>query len=837
MANNTDLRVRISADMADIKQGLGLLRGELAKVKAQAAQTAPDTTAWSRGLAGLRQQVLDVAAAYVSWRAISGIVRGVFDSFDRMDRIDEMRQMVALSSEELSKFAYAAQFSGVELESLGKGFSFFQRNLSKNGELLKTLGVDAPSLSGKLRQLLDVFSKLPDGPEKAAVAAELFGSRFGANLIPLLNEGVQKFDELSEAAARTGNVFTDEATAGAAQFNDNLDTMKSTLSGVFNVAAQQLIPAMSAYAGEANEAAQQSQLAAEGGRFLASAFKIVGVGAAIVKNTVEAVVNVLAFLADSALNTARTITTALGGAFSTVGASMKAFLSGGPLAAFNVFTEGVKKNSGALLAASKTNANQIKGGWNAMRDGVTSAVSDVGRAFDAAFATGNASANRAKDGVQGIGTAAQEATAKGEALRKTLAALFNPNPSGGAKAASAAKDKAKELIAGLADQGALALDQVDRDLDALEQRYEDGLVKLSDYFAQRQALELQRIDTKIEEAQADALAAKSSEEQSRALTEIIKLQRDRAAIGPATAREQAKAEKEAAAATLENLRAKQADIQQRLQGGTDFIAAQVQIGAVGPFEAERQLFDLRQRSIEQLRALRQAVVNYLAAQAAGSPEHAAAIAGLQDLDTQIAQVQASQQTFANGVKEQATQSLTTFFTDLANGAKSFKDAFKDMVVSFVQGLARMAAEALAQQAIQALFRTLGSGFAQGGAFTSSGQAFAKGAAFALPGLMAFANGGAFTNQIFSDPTLFKFGAGGQFGVMGEAGPEAVMPLTRGPGGRLGVDAHGGGGGRSRVTTPIVVLGDRALADALAGTAGEDVVITHVMNNIDKIRGA
>ena len=38
MANDPNLRVRISADLADIKQGLGLLRGELAKVKQQSAQ-------------------------------------------------------------------------------------------------------------------------------------------------------------------------------------------------------------------------------------------------------------------------------------------------------------------------------------------------------------------------------------------------------------------------------------------------------------------------------------------------------------------------------------------------------------------------------------------------------------------------------------------------------------------------------------------------------------------------------------------------------------------------------------------------------------------------------
>ena len=58
----------------------------------------------------------------------------------------------------------------------------------------------------------------------------------------------------------------------------------------------------------------------------------------------------------------------------------------------------------------------------------------------------------------------------------------------------------------------------------------------------------------------------------------------------------------------------------------------------------------------------------------------------------------------------------------------------------------------------------------------------------------FAKGGMFTNSIVSSPTLFRFadGAGFSAGLMGEAGPEAIMPLTRGPGGRLGVDASGSG---------------------------------------------
>jgi phage-related minor tail protein len=116
------------------------------------------------------------------------------------------------------------------------------------------------------------------------------------------------------------------------------------------------------------------------------------------------------------------------------------------------------------------------------------------------------------------------------------------------------------------------------------------------------------------------------------------------------------------------------------------------------------------------------------------------------------------------------------------------------------------------------------------AFTSV-AASAKGNVFSGAGLHAFANGGAFTNRLFSVPTMFQFGRGGQFGVMGEAGPEAVMPLTRGPGGRLGVDAHGAGASR-RPDKYVLAFGDDEIANAMAGAAGEAVWLLHARNNRD-----
>jgi lambda family phage tail tape measure protein len=74
---------------------------------------------------------------------------------------------------------------------------------------------------------------------------------------------------------------------------------------------------------------------------------------------------------------------------------------------------------------------------------------------------------------------------------------------------------------------------------------------------------------------------------------------------------------------------------------------------------------------------------------------------------------------------------------------------------------------------------------EGPGFTPS----AKGAYFSN-GIAAFANGGMFTNSVVSSPTLFQFADGGitRAGLMGEAGPEAIMPLERGVDGKLGVKA-------------------------------------------------
>ncbi len=84
---------------------------------------------------------------------------------------------------------------------------------------------------------------------------------------------------------------------------------------------------------------------------------------------------------------------------------------------------------------------------------------------------------------------------------------------------------------------------------------------------------------------------------------------------------------------------------------------------------------------------------------------------------------------------------------------------------------------------------------------------ATGGVYAENGIQPFARGG-----IVDKPTLFPFAKG--IGLMGEAGPEAIIPLRRGRDGNLGV--AGGGGGSTSVVVNVDATGSKVEGDSPKG---------------------
>ena len=140
-------------------------------------------------------------------------------------------------------------------------------------------------------------------------------------------------------------------------------------------------------------------------------------------------------------------------------------------------------------------------------------------------------------------------------------------------------------------------------------------------------------------------------------------------------------------------------------------------------------------------------------------------------------------------------------------SSAFEDAiirgqdFRTVVEGLIQDLARLAIrKAVIEPLANAAGSLIGSffgpaGSAVGGAVGSAaagGLKFADGGAFERGNVIPFASGG-----LVASPTFFPM-SGGRTGLMGEAGPEAILPLGRDGSGRLGVRAQGGGGGINQV---------------------------------------
>jgi phage-related minor tail protein len=155
-----------------------------------------------------------------------------------------------------------------------------------------------------------------------------------------------------------------------------------------------------------------------------------------------------------------------------------------------------------------------------------------------------------------------------------------------------------------------------------------------------------------------------------------------------------------------------------------------------------------------------------------------------------------------------SQSFKNLFDGMAdaivNFAKTGKFEFKDLINSFLEDILRyelrLQMHALYVQALRPMLGNFLDLLLGGNTYSSvrgnflpetnqiGGFTMAKGGAFNR-GVEAYARGGMFTNSIVNQPTLFKAAKG--LGVMGEAGPEAIMPLKRDSQGNLGVRSNQG----------------------------------------------
>jgi hypothetical protein len=177
------------------------------------------------------------------WASLVGgaVVAGIRSLVSSIDDLDEAAQSLGTTAVELSGLRQAAGEAGVGAETLDTALTRLNINLSEAASgskqqvaLFNALGVSVRDISGNVRpatevlaQLANAFSRMEDGPAKAALAVDLFG-KAGARLVPLLNggaAGLQRFSGLTQETVDAANKLqaeTDKLSASWERFKFTL---------------------------------------------------------------------------------------------------------------------------------------------------------------------------------------------------------------------------------------------------------------------------------------------------------------------------------------------------------------------------------------------------------------------------------------------------------------------------------------------------------------------------------------------------------------------------------------------------------------------------------------
>jgi tape measure domain-containing protein len=250
------------------------------------------------------------------------------------------------------------------------------------------------------------------------------------------------------------------------------------------------------------------------------------------------------------------------------------------------------------------------------------------------------------------------------------------------------------------------------------------------------------------------------------------------------------------------------------------IANQVQAGAISMTSGERNLQDIRQKSIAQLKQYLTAMEAL--AKASGDKE---ALKTIDEYKLKLAEASVVTSDFYSQVEDAATDSIVDGFMSLVDGSKSVGEAFRDMARQFALAVAQMIIQAYALAAVKAILSSFGGGgsvpVAHSGGIVGPGWGGVKRNVnpIIFAGAPRFHNGGVAGVRKGEVPAILQ------------AGEEVLTrddPRHASNGGKSGGAADGSG------VRIINVLDPSMVSDAIGSASGERAIMNIIQRNASGI---
>ena len=274
---------------------------------------------------------------------------------------------------------------------------------------------------------------------------------------------------------------------------------------------------------------------------------------------------------------------------------------------------------------------------------------------------------------------------------------------------------------------------------------------------------------------------------------------------------------------LTDLETKRNELVTEYESTLQRINNQLQSGTLSPLEAGYMSDEAKDRLTTNLDDIKAKQQEVLASQGTGVKLSDRIKREVEKSNNYLEDLKATGSRVGEGFKTVFSNSVTSAFTSFATGTTTAKQAFQSFALSIVQGIAQIIAQEIALKAVKGVMSMFSMAFSgpAGAVSTSLGnsEAFVAsmsssnfwGSSLGSAGLQGNAKGGvysgagisAYSGSIVSQPTIFPFAKG--TGLMGEAGPEAILPLKRNSQGKLGVMAESGGQSNSNVYNIAVTV--------------------------------
>lgn len=255
---NTDAYKKISVELEKTETSAEKLNAELEKLnKIKFDSAFQGINKLSSGLETAAKKTAVLSAAAVG--AIAGIYKLGSDAATTGANLQDMADRLDISAEALQRYDYIALQSGVETEQLVKSIAkardavgtALAGGTNTASKALQTLFGDLSKIPTGTEEaftaIIEQLSKVEDSTMQAYYANEIFGERLATNLIPLINNGADRLEQLGEEFESIGYLSNEQVQA-LADFDDELNIMKERLSLAKTELGIAMLPIMEQFA-------------------------------------------------------------------------------------------------------------------------------------------------------------------------------------------------------------------------------------------------------------------------------------------------------------------------------------------------------------------------------------------------------------------------------------------------------------------------------------------------------------------------------------------------------------------------------------------------------------